>query len=94
MKRTRHALLAAASAVALCISVGNAALANDKLIELSKSNSNWVMPGKNYDSDNYSAMTQINDKNVKQLKAAWSFSTGLLHGHEGAPLQGCSTLYP
>lgn len=93
MKRTRHALLAAASAVALCISVGNAALANDKLIELSKSNSNWVMPGKNYDSDNYSAMTQINDKNVKQLKAAWSFSTGLLHGHEGAPLVVDGVMY-
>lgn len=60
--------------------------ANDKLIALSQSDENWVMPGKNYASDNYSKMTQINRDNVKRLKVAWSFSTGLLNGHEGAPL--------
>ncbi|MBB5047132.1 methanol dehydrogenase (cytochrome c) subunit 1 [Rhodopseudomonas rhenobacensis] len=86
MKRARFALLLAASALALSVPFGNAAFANDKLVELAKSNQNWVMPGKNYNSDNFSPMTQIDDKNVKQLKAAWSFSTGLLHGHEGAPL--------
>jgi methanol dehydrogenase (cytochrome c) subunit 1 len=87
MKRTKQALLAAASALAISTQLmGGAAFANDKLVELSRSDENWVMPGKNYDSDNFSNMTQINEKNVKQLKAAWSFSTGLLNGHEGAPL--------
>ncbi len=86
MKRARFALRVAMSALALSIPLGTAALANDKLIELSKSDKNWVMPGKNYASDNFSPMTQIDDKNVKNLKAAWSFSTGLLNGHEGAPL--------
>ena len=62
------------------------ASANDKLDQLSKSEDNWVMPGKNYHSDNYSTLTQINTSNVKDLKVAWTFSTGLLNGHEGAPL--------
>jgi methanol dehydrogenase (cytochrome c) subunit 1 len=86
MKRKKNALLAAASGLTMSALMGQVAFANDKLIELSKSDKNWVMPGKNYDSDNFSKMTQVNDKNVKQLKAAWTFSTGLLNGHEGAPL--------
>ncbi len=66
--------------------LSSAAYANDKLVELSKSDENWVMPGKNYDSNNYSELKQINKSNVKQLRPAWTFSTGLLNGHEGAPL--------
>ncbi|MGQ9369570.1 methanol/ethanol family PQQ-dependent dehydrogenase [Azospirillum sp. ST 5-10] len=62
------------------------AQANDKLFELSQDEKNWVMPGKNYSSDNFSKLDQINTENVKQLRPAWSFSTGVLHGHEGAPL--------
>jgi methanol dehydrogenase (cytochrome c) subunit 1 len=79
-------LLTSASCVAL-LQVGfvASASANDKLIELSKSDENWVMTGKNYDSNNYSPMKQINKDNVKNLRVAWSFSTGLLHGHEGTP---------
>ena len=82
MKHLGTGLLATASCVALtvCLQVGSAssAAANDKLNELSKSNENWVMPGKNYSSQNYSPKTQINADNVKNLSAAWSFSTGLL----------------
>lgn len=62
------------------------AFANDKLVELSKSNENWVTTGRDYSENNYSPMTQINKENVKQLRSAWSFSTGVLHGHEGTPL--------
>ncbi|GJE27452.1 methanol/ethanol family PQQ-dependent dehydrogenase [Methylobacterium organophilum] len=66
--------------------LSSVAYANDKLVELSKSDDNWVMPGKNYDSNNYSELKQVNKSNVKQLRPAWTFSTGLLNGHEGAPL--------
>src|SRR6187402_832024 len=75
-----------AIAAALQLGAATSAYANDKLIELSKSKDNWVMPGRNYDSNNYSEDDQINVSNIKQLKHAWSFSTGELHGHEGAPL--------
>ena len=48
-------------ALALCGVFGvSAALANDKLIKLSESDENCVMPGKDYTSDNYSKMDQIN----------------------------------
>ena len=34
----------------------------------------------------YSKLDQINSKNVKNLQVAWTFSTGVLRGHEGSPL--------
>ncbi|HEY8259625.1 MAG TPA: PQQ-dependent dehydrogenase, methanol/ethanol family, partial [Methylosinus sp.] len=46
------------------------ASANEKLDQLSKSEDNWVMPGKNYHSNNYSTLTQVNAENVKRLKPA------------------------
>lgn len=80
MRSARNALLLTASALSLWISIGTAARANDKLVDMAKSDKNWVMPGKNYASDNFSPMTQINDLNIKNLKASWSFSTGPLTG--------------
>ncbi|RWY41508.1 PQQ-dependent dehydrogenase, methanol/ethanol family [Falsigemmobacter intermedius] len=62
------------------------ALANDKLVELAKDPANWVMTGRDYNAQNYSTMTEINKETVKRLRPAWSFSTGVLHGHEGTPL--------
>lgn len=56
----RHRLLVSVSALAAMAVMQVAApvaRANDKLIELSKSNENWVMPGRTYDADNYSPMT-------------------------------------
>jgi methanol dehydrogenase (cytochrome c) subunit 1 len=60
---------------------------------MSQSDDNWVMPGKDYHSDNFSKLTQINTSNVKDLKVSWSFSTGVLNGHEGAPLIVDGTMY-
>ncbi|GBQ49042.1 methanol/ethanol family PQQ-dependent dehydrogenase [Acidomonas methanolica] len=67
------------------VSVG-VARANEKLVELSKDNGNWVMNGRTYEAQNYSPLTQISTSNVKNLRVAWSFSDGVLNGHEGAPL--------
>src|SRR6266699_4986397 len=53
----------------------------------------WGMPNKNYASTRYSSLNAINTDNVKNLKAAWSFSTGVLRGHEGGPLVVGSTMY-
>jgi methanol dehydrogenase (cytochrome c) subunit 1 len=75
------------------LGAAGSASANDKLDQMSQSDENWVMPGKDYKSDNFSKMNQINAENVKDLKPAWSFSTGLLNGHEGAPLVVNGTMY-
>ena len=93
-------LLSSASlfAVTLALATGGAALsgpatANDKLVELAKSDENWPMTGKNYDANNYSPQKQINKENVKDLRPAWSFSTGVLSGHEGTPLVVDGVMY-
>src|SRR5690606_23074343 len=41
----------------------------------------------------YSKLDQINTSNVKDLKVAWTFSTGVLRGHEGSPLVIGNVLY-
>ncbi|WP_166254424.1 methanol/ethanol family PQQ-dependent dehydrogenase [Marinobacter salicampi] len=67
--------------------------ANEKLVELSKDDRQWVMPAKNYASTRFSGLDQINTSNVQDLELAWSFSTGLTPGHEAAPLVIGDTMY-
>jgi len=53
----------------------------------------WTMSNKNYSATRYSTLNQINTGNVKDLKVAWTFSTGVLRGHEGGPLVIGNTMY-
>ncbi|MFL5328514.1 MAG: methanol/ethanol family PQQ-dependent dehydrogenase [Gemmataceae bacterium] len=46
----------------------------------------WPMPARNFAATRYSELDQINLDNVKSLKIAWTFSTGINRGHEAAPL--------
>ncbi len=63
-----------------------AANANPDLSKMEKDAKNWVMPTGNYANHRYSALDQINAQNVGKLQANWTFSTGVLRGHEGGPL--------
>jgi glucose dehydrogenase len=56
------------------------------LTQLQADDNQWVMPAKNYASTRYSGLDQITADNVKHLQPAWTFSTGVLRGHEAAPL--------
>jgi lanthanide-dependent methanol dehydrogenase len=53
----------------------------------------WTMPAKNYASTRYSTLDQINKGSVKNLKLAWTFSTGTVRGQEAAPLVVNNTMY-
>jgi len=53
----------------------------------------WLIPAKDYASTRFSALDQINAANVGALKLAWTFSTGVPRGHEGAPLVVGGTMY-
>src|SRR5215208_5900518 len=53
----------------------------------------WTMPAKNYASTRFSGLDDINTSNVANLKLAWSFSTGVLRGHEAAPIVANKTMY-
>ena len=60
--------------------------ADSMLMDMSMDSNQWVMPTGNYANHRYSKLDEINAKNVKDLKVAWTFSTGVLRGHEGGPL--------
>jgi lanthanide-dependent methanol dehydrogenase len=53
----------------------------------------WTMPAKNYASTRYSGLAQITATNAKALRPVWTFSTGVLAGHEGQPLVVKNTMY-
>jgi len=68
------------------------AYANPELLRLQTDDKQWVMPGKDYSATRFSTLNQITKDNVKNLRPAWTFSTGTLRGHEGAPLVVGSTM--
>src|SRR5256885_585235 len=53
----------------------------------------WTMTGRTPDLQRFSPLTQITKANVKGLKASWTFSTGVLNGHEGNPLVINNVMY-
>jgi PQQ-dependent dehydrogenase (methanol/ethanol family) len=63
-----------------------AAHANDELIKMSQNPKDWVLPTGNYANHRHSQLKQITAQNVGKLQVAWTFSTGVLRGHEGGPL--------
>jgi PQQ-dependent dehydrogenase (methanol/ethanol family) len=61
--------------------------------QIKEEDKQWAMANKNYSATRYSALEGINTGNVKDLKVAWTFSTGVLRGHEGGPLVIGNTMY-
>jgi PQQ-dependent dehydrogenase (methanol/ethanol family) len=74
--------LAAAFLSTTCIP----ALANDSVMEAVGNPANYAIQTLDYANTRYSPLDQINKENVGDLQVAWTFSTGVLRGHEGAPL--------
>ena len=54
---------------------------------------NWTMPAKNYANTRFSGLDEITTSNVKDLKVAFSFSSGVARGQESAPLVVGGTMY-
>jgi lanthanide-dependent methanol dehydrogenase len=53
----------------------------------------WVRPAKDYASTRFSGLAQITAQNVAQLVPKITFSTGVVRGHEAAPLVVNNTMY-
>jgi PQQ-dependent dehydrogenase (methanol/ethanol family) len=53
----------------------------------------WRIPAKNFASTRYSGLDQITIANAAQLQPAFTFSTGVLRGHEAAPIVAGNTMY-
>ena len=88
----RKFLISTALSAAAVMAAGSV-YANDELIKLSQDAKQWVMPAGNYANTRYSTLKQITADNVGKLQVAWTFSTGVLRGHEGAPLVVGNVMY-
>ena len=75
-----------ASTVAALMAVPALSQANKGVEKLTQNPANWAVWGGNYAGTRYSTLDQINTQNVKNLQPVWTFSTGVLRGHEGGPL--------
>ena len=65
----------------------------DPLLGLIKDAKQWVSPTGDYANTRHSALKQITTENAGKLQLAWQFSTGVLRGHEGAPLVVGDVMY-
>jgi PQQ-dependent dehydrogenase (methanol/ethanol family) len=62
-------------------------------LEATKDDGQWTSAPKDYANTRYSALGEINVSNVSRLKAAVTFSTGMVNGHEATPLVVANTMY-
>jgi lanthanide-dependent methanol dehydrogenase len=53
----------------------------------------WAMPAKDFAATRYSELREINATDASRLHPVWTFSTGVLGGHEGQPLVVHDTMY-
>jgi Glucose dehydrogenase len=88
MRRTALAFLLLATSTFLEV-----ASANESVLRAVSNPANWVLQTGDYANHRYSTLDQINRDNVMDLEVAWQFSTGVLRGHEGAPLVIGSVMY-
>jgi lanthanide-dependent methanol dehydrogenase len=88
---TMRKLCTSVSALVIC-SAGVAA-ANPALQEMISDPNQWVIQTGDYANQRYSELEEINRENVGSLQVAWTFSTGVLRGHEGSPLVVGDTMF-
>jgi len=82
------------TAVAACSAFfGAPAMANDNVLKLTQDPNQWVLQTGDYANTRFSKLKQINSDNVGKMQVAWTFSTGVLRGHEGSPLVVGDTMY-
>ena len=61
-------------------------LANSELEGKMANSANWASQAGDMYNQRYSKLDKITTANVGKLQVAWTFSTGVLRGHEGSPL--------
>src|SRR6202162_2991506 len=88
----RKILLASCFGVAALFTAGYA-VANEELTKLSADPNQWGMATQKYANTRYSELKQINTDNVRKIAPVWTFSTGVLRGHEGSPLVVGDVMY-
>jgi PQQ-dependent dehydrogenase (methanol/ethanol family) len=72
--------------LALVLAAPVLAIANADVEKNIADSKNWAMQAGDMYNQRYSKLSQINKGNVGKMQVAWTFSTGVLRGHEGSPL--------
>jgi len=80
----RRFALAGAALALIAYAVPGAA--SDDVLKQTANPAQWALQTGDYANHRFSKLNQITRDNVKNLKVAWTFSTGVLRGHEGSPL--------
>jgi PQQ-dependent dehydrogenase (methanol/ethanol family) len=86
-------LVATTSICGLLALQGLSARADEDLDKRAQDPKQWVMQQGDNANTRYSKLKQINATNAGKLQVAWTFSTGVLRGHEGGPLVVGDTMY-
>ncbi len=71
---------------AVLLALPGLAFANADLKSKMDDPGNWAAQAGDFYNQRYSKLDQINKDNVGNMQVAWTFSTGVLRGHEGSPL--------
>ncbi|HEY8614558.1 MAG TPA: hypothetical protein VIL69_25120, partial [Roseomonas sp.] len=53
----------------------------------------WTMPARDNANTRYSGLDEINTENVRNLRVAFTFSTGVNRGQESSPIVVNNTMY-
>src|SRR5258706_2854169 len=80
-------------ATSLIAMLAGPASANNELMKMQQDPKQWALPTGDYANTRFSKLSQITAANVGKLTPVWTFSTGVLRGHEGGPLVIGDTMY-
>ncbi len=69
------------------------AITDETLKNTTNDSRNWLTYGLNYSENRFSKLTQISDKNVKNLGLAWTYEMGAERGVEATPLVANGVMY-
>ncbi len=81
------------AALCLMITVGSPGPAQGATATPSGNAGDWPMAARDYASTRFSPLNDISPANVATLKLAFTFSTGVLRGHEAAPIVVGDTMF-
>ncbi len=93
MSRIKTVSLTLALGAGAAVAAMAPASANDDVLKRSADPKQQVLQTVDYANTRYSKLDEINASNVKKLQVAWTFSTGVLRGHEGSPLVVDNMMY-
>ena len=66
---------------------------DDMLLNGAVDHQNWLHYGKDYQMTRYSALSQVNRDNIKDLRAVWNLSFGVLEGQDSQAVAVNGTIY-